>query len=213
MKSEKNIGIIIKDTLSKNNNAEKKLYKYCKNKLIKYLRKNNQTIDEDLISETIIKIFTKLFTFNENKSSFDTWIITILKNTQTDLYRKNIITANGRNSGSIIANETNKNIYSLTFDNSSYDVDSTYNISYQQNENAILTNMAYMETFETTDSICYIADTITTEEFNLLNMHYIYNYSYNEMGQEFNITSSTVSNKVNYIKQKIKGKISCNEII
>jgi DNA-directed RNA polymerase specialized sigma24 family protein len=35
-------------------------------------------------------------------------------------------------------------------------------------------------------------------------MKYVQGYDYNEIGKEFNLTSSTISNKVNYIKTKLK---------
>jgi DNA-directed RNA polymerase specialized sigma24 family protein len=35
-------------------------------------------------------------------------------------------------------------------------------------------------------------------------MKYLQGYDYNEIGKEFNVSSSTVSNKVNYIKTKLK---------
>jgi len=39
-------------------------------------------------------------------------------------------------------------------------------------------------------------------------MKYVQGYGYNEIGQEFNLTSVTVSNKVNYIKSKLKKQLS-----
>ena len=37
-------------------------------------------------------------------------------------------------------------------------------------------------------------------------MKYIGGYSHCEIGKEFNLTSSTVSNRINYIKTKLKKK-------
>jgi DNA-directed RNA polymerase specialized sigma24 family protein len=39
-------------------------------------------------------------------------------------------------------------------------------------------------------------------------MKYVQGYNYCEIGKEFNTTSSTISNKVNYIKTKLKKEFS-----
>ena len=59
-------------------------------------------------------------------------------------------------------------------------------------------------TFDNMSSINYISEQITTQDFTLLDMKYIQGYDYNEIGCEFNVTSSTISNRVNYIKTKLK---------
>ena len=42
------------------------------------------------------------------------------------------------------------------------------------------------------------------DELNMLQMKYIDGFNYKEIGEKFNITSSTVSNKINYIKTILK---------
>jgi len=58
--------------------------------------------------------------------------------------------------------------------------------------------------FENCSSINYISDQITPQDFTLLDMKYVQGYDYNEIGAEFDVTSSTISNRVNYIKTKLK---------
>jgi len=61
-------------------------------------------------------------------------------------------------------------------------------------------------------AISIISDKLEVTDYTLLDMHYEQGYSYSEIGSEFNVTSSTVSNRVNYIKSKLKDSIS-KEII
>ena len=58
--------------------------------------------------------------------------------------------------------------------------------------------------FENCSSINFISNQLTPQDFTLLDMKYVQGYSYDEIGSEFNVTSSTISNKVNYIKTKLK---------
>jgi DNA-directed RNA polymerase specialized sigma24 family protein len=53
-------------------------------------------------------------------------------------------------------------------------------------------------------SINYISSQISEDDFKYLNLKYIEGYNYSEIGDFFNVTSSTVSNRVNYIKTKLK---------
>lgn len=41
-------------------------------------------------------------------------------------------------------------------------------------------------------------------DYDMFKMKYVEGYRYEEIGERFNVTSSTVSNRVNYIKTKIK---------
>jgi RNA polymerase sigma factor (sigma-70 family) len=58
--------------------------------------------------------------------------------------------------------------------------------------------------FENNSSISYISTQISPQDFTLLDMKYVQGYDYCEIGKEFNVTSSTISNRVNYIKTKLK---------
>lgn len=50
---------------------------------------NNFYNAEDLCSDVFVKIYEKIDTYDESKSSLSTWIFTITKNTLTDYYRTN----------------------------------------------------------------------------------------------------------------------------
>ena len=48
---------------------------------------NNKHTAEDITSEVFLKVFEKLNTFDESKSSLSTWIYTVTRNTLTDYFR------------------------------------------------------------------------------------------------------------------------------
>ena len=58
--------------------------------------------------------------------------------------------------------------------------------------------------FENCSSINLLSDQITPQDYTLLDMKYMQGYNYNEIGNEFNVSSNTISNRVNYIKTKLK---------
>jgi RNA polymerase sigma factor (sigma-70 family) len=65
-------------------------------------------------------------------------------------------------------------------------------------------SISVSSTFENSNSISYISTQLSPQDFTLLDMKYVQGYDYNEIGKEFNVTSTTISNRVNYIKTKIK---------
>ena len=58
-----------------------KVYGYILSKI-----KNPQDA-EDIAADVFVKIYAKLDTFDDNKSSLSTWIFTVTRNTLTDFYR------------------------------------------------------------------------------------------------------------------------------
>lgn len=65
------------------------LYKNYNEKVLGYIngKINNYTLAEDLCSDVFLKVYEKLDTFDESKSSASTWIFTITRNTLTDYFR------------------------------------------------------------------------------------------------------------------------------
>jgi RNA polymerase sigma-70 factor (ECF subfamily) len=150
---------------------------------------------EDDISEIIIKVFTRLETFDSKKSKFKSWVFSIAKNHMVDKWRCNTITLT---SGASCT-------FSITADND-------YNNAAYFTSNCDVGIMTFDESlnncdtteFENCSSISYITNQLTPQDYTLLDMKYMQGYNYNEIGKEFNVTSSTVSNRVNYIKTKLK---------
>lgn len=153
---------------------------------------------EDDISEIMIKVFTKLQTFDPEKSKFKSWVITIVKNHMVDKWRCNTITLTSGASCtiSITADNDLSNAAFFTSSNTAMPLDESP-ISFTTN------NCGTVE-FDNCSSINYISTQLTPQDFTLLDMKYVQGYDYNEIGKEFNVTSSTISNRVNYIKTKLK---------
>ena len=181
--------IIIK-TIEKNRVAENKLFKYTKSKIKKYLNNYypNNNVEDD-VSDIVIKIFEKLNKYNPKKSKYSTWIINVAKNHMIDksrLYCNNVrfystSTDTENNCLNVICTNTGGNI--------------TYNF---------LEDNTLASSFEDKDTLTTITSTFTSADQSLLLMKYSSGYNYLEIGKEMNMDKSEVSNRVNYLKKKIK---------
>lgn len=69
------------------------IYLKYKDKVTSFVRWKikNPSDAEDVVSEVFEKVYSKLDTFDETKSSLSTWIYHITQNTIIDFYRKNKI--------------------------------------------------------------------------------------------------------------------------
>jgi len=198
--------ILIQNILKGDKKSEQELYNKYKNILTKFLKskypQNNEC--EDDVSEILIKIFTSLSKFNSQKSKFKTWVFTIANNYMIDKSRcKHVL----KNSDS---NTFNISIDNITYTNSLSTITSYRN--FDESYQSLTTHDNNFNIIDNQTSINYVSNQLKACDFAFLNMHYGYGYSYCEIGNEFNISSDTVSNRVNYVKDKLK-KNSCNEII
>ena len=62
------------------------------------------------------------------------------------------------------------------------------------------------ESFENRDTLSFISNRIGIKDFHLLSMKFGEGYDYKEMESEMKVSSSTLSNRVNYVKSKLKKK-------
>jgi len=126
---------------------------------------------EDDISEVLAKIFKNISKYNKDKSSFDSWVFTIVRNHMVDRWR------------------FRRGLCEVSYSDHAYlqpQVTSSYS------------------DFEDENYVSHITNSLSCVDSTLINMRYIQGFTYEEIGQEFNWTSSTVSNKVNYIMGKLK---------
>jgi len=192
---------LIQNILNDNPQAQKTLYeKYSK--LVKYflIKKypTNSDIDDD-VAEVMIKVFMNLDSFDVNKSKFKSWVFSIAKNHMIDKWRSDTITLTGSNTHCTFS-------YSTTADISNNNYITSNNTGTIDINNCSYTSSSCSADydFENSSSINYISDQLTPQDYTLLDMKYVQGYNYNEIGTEFNVTSSTISNRVNYIKTKLK---------
>ncbi len=180
--------------------AQEKLYNKYKKIVKNYLScKYSSYYDlEDDVSEIMIKIFMNLKSFDETKSKFNSWVISIAKNYMIDKWRSNSCNAT-LVSGTGTYTITTDCLYNMSTNTSGF-ISGSNSISFTNNCCFTTSSTA----FETTNSINYLSTQLSPQDFTMLDMKYIQGYDYNEIGKEFNVTSSTISNRVNYIKTKLK---------
>jgi RNA polymerase sigma factor (sigma-70 family) len=194
--------ILIQNILNGNQIAQEKLYNKYKKSVKNFLIcKYSVYYDlEDDVSEIMIKVFMNLNSFDETKSKFRSWVFSIAKNYMIDKWRSNSCTAT-------LVSSTGTFTTSADCVFNASNTSSTGFISTNANSIAFTSSGCFSTSntaFETCNSINYISTQLSPQDFTLLDMKYIQGYDYNEIGKEFNVTSSTISNRVNYIKTKLK---------
>lgn len=146
----------------------------------------NQDAEDDT-SDILMKIIENLHTYDLNKTQFNTWVFAITKNHMIDKFKKNKPIYTSFNFFDDQNNTNYNNEYCVSYTQPIYEPEYTATVD-----------------FEVSDSLKYISTQIENVDFHMLKMKYSNGYNYTEISKEFNITSSTVSNRVNYIKSKIK---------
>ena len=182
--------------------AQEILYNKYK-KVINDFLKNNypKHYDDDDVSEILIKVFMNIKDFSENKSKFKSWVLSITKNYMIDKWR---CTATCRTT--ILPANANIALTSCSYSaggyfNNAFTINDANSLSVSNSGTAVNSTSC---TFENVNAVNFISSQISPLDFALLDMKYMQGYDYKEIGSEFQLTSSTVSNKINYIKTKLK---------
>lgn len=193
---------LIENFLNNDLISQEILYDKYKKIINNFLRKKFLiNYNEDDVSEILIRVFLNLKEFDSTKSKFRSWVFSIAKNYMIDKWRTGItiLTSNFDNTLTVINNTSCKSFVSTG--NSSGDwSDFANSNNYAISDSRIMSNTD----FENCSSINYISKQLSPVDFTLLNMKYVQGYDYSEIGKEFNVTSTTISNRVNYIKTKLK---------
>lgn len=171
----------IQNILRGNRLSERYIYEKYRTIIRDYIRSkypNNLDIDDD-VSEVLIKMFKYLESYDNSKSKFKSWVFNIAKNHMIDKWR-------GINIDCLsVSSFTNP--------------DALDHVLYKTNN---ITENSF--NFESDNTLNYFKAQLSENENTMLDMKYNQGYSYNEIGKMFNISSSTVSNQVNYVKTKLK---------
>ena len=171
--------------------AEKKLFDYTKSKIKEFIdKKYNTESSEDDTSDIVIKIFEKIDKFDNDKSKYSTWIINVAKNHMIDKSR-------------LYCN----NVFFYTTSTNSTTLDSLDITCSNTGENKTITftsNNSFVSDFENKDEIKELTHTMDSSDMSMLRMKYSSGYNYEEIATELNMDKKQVSNRVNYIKKKIK---------
>lgn len=194
---------LIQNTLNGSPQAQEILYeKYGKS--VRNFLKNKYSVYYDLdddVAEIMIKVFTKLNTFDSTKSKFRSWVFSIAKNHMVDKWRNNTLSlTGGSNSNCVFSYSTTgaeiggDSTFLTTTSTATLDIGGSFTTSCCSAD----------FDFENCSSINFLTNQITPQDYTLLDMKYVQGYDYNEIGNEFNVSSNTISNRVNYIKTKLK---------
>lgn len=203
--------ILIQNISNGNRQAEEQFFKKYQKIVKDFLRNKFSTLQpddlDDCVQMILIKVFENLKMYDADKSSVKTWVLVIAKHFMIDTYRKSstTFTSTFNNCGISISNNAAQN---LTFNGESTawatgGNTNASNVTLSISNTASFTASNNVE-FENCDAINYISSQISPTDYGLLNMKYMQGYSHCEIGKEFNLTSSTVSNRINYIKTKLK---------
>lgn len=177
-----------------NRQSEKTLYDKYKKIIYDFLKHKYNPVDiDDDVSEILVKMFFGLSTYDNEKSKFKSWVLSIASNFMIDKWRNGIK-------------------YKETLSTNDYHTINGTQIDWactsSQNNFTYCNTSCYTvgidTTFENKNALTYLSTQVSSADYCLLNMKYVEGYDYNEIGKEFNITSSTVSNRINYIKTKLK---------
>lgn len=179
---------LVKSILQTNNRkAENRLYsKYYKKIFYKVRRyRHDSETAKDITSDILLKVFTNLSNYSEDKSNFGSWVMSITNNHLIDLYRKNknkidTISFNAVNLDGDIEESKNQYINSV-----SYSMEDDLHIKEQVD--VTLSNM-------------------DTKDAELVVLKYYYGYDNSELGYRYNMSNDKISFKINYIKKKISQK-------
>ena len=169
-----------------NKAAEVVLYERYEKIIGDYLRYKYPTTSdrEDDISEILIKIFLNLKSYDSSKSKFKSWAISLANNHMVDRWRK--------------ASKYSVSSFS-SYKNEAFALNETYSSSLHDIYSSTVSG-----DFENMNTINYISNQMSPSDYMLLDMKYLQGYDYEEIGKEFNLSSTTISNKVNYLKGKLK---------
>ncbi len=177
---------ILKQNDSKSNNE---LYGFYTDEIKKHIKKNFKISEEDaedLTSDTLVKMLSNLISYDKDKSNFRTWVITIADNTVINHKKK-------------LSNNIEHFVYTYI-----EDIDKHQFIEIPSPE-------SFEEEFSTNNTLNYITSDLDEDSSDMIHKKYVEGKSHKEIALHYSVTSSTISNRINYIKTKIRKKIKDGE--
>ena len=142
------------------------------------------SIGEELVQETMVKVWQKAASFNPEKASASTWIFTIARNTRIDLLRKN--TRHYKNRQLNDSNEDSFDIDDIWIENDKEDVFNQ--LARQRNSEMLHTSMKQLP----------------EEQAFILKKVYLEDKSHTEIAEELNLPLGTVKSRVRLALSKLR---------
>ncbi len=166
--------------------ASNKLYEFYYKEVRTFIKKKFSKLSsddvDDLSADAITKSFVSLTTFDSKKSSFKTWIYTIAENVVLNFNKK-------------LENRIDKVHYHYLedADNKNFDIPFGENLE---------------ENYSTEQAVNYAVSNLDNDTHDMIKKKYVEGYSHYEIGELYSLSSSTVSNKINYAKSKLNKKLN-----
>jgi RNA polymerase sigma-70 factor (ECF subfamily) len=139
---------------------------------------------EDLVQETMIKVWQKAESFDPKKANASTWIFTIARNTRIDLLRKNI-----RHQSNRIANDHSED---------GLDVEDIW----VENEDEDVFNQLAMQ--RTAEMLKESMKELPEEQSFILEKAYLEDKSHSEIAEELSLPLGTVKSRVRLALSKLR---------
>lgn len=193
--------ILVQDIKNGDIHAQEKLYYKYKKRIDKYLsiKYPNDKDHDDSVSEILIKIFENINQFDNKRAKFHTWATKIANNYMIDKARKN------ENNPIQARYDTTSMDGSLCIYSSSPTSDIDLTVGSTTINDFQPRSFSQPDTqMENKDALDFISNRIGIKDFHLLNMKYKEGYDYKEIENEMKLSSSTASNRVNYVRSKLK---------
>jgi len=183
-----------------NKKFETLLYDKYKKKLEKFLKKNFpfEKEHDDCVAEILIKIFENINIYDKSLGKFSTWVYVVANHYMYDKGRKS------KNQPIRVSLDSGCETLCLSSNNFYAD---TSNLTVNSTMTSNFTPQSFSQPdldVENKDALDFISNKIGFKDFHLLSMKYGQGYDYNEMEKEMRVSSNTLSNRVSYVKSKIK---------
>lgn len=177
---------LLKAILSRNDSkSSNELYGFYTEEIKKHIKKKFKLTEEDaedLTADTLVKMLSNLVTYEQDKSNFRTWVITIADNTVINHKKK-------------LSNNVEHFVYTHI-----EDIDKNQFIEIPSQEN-------FEESLAITSTLHYITSDLDEDSTDMIHQKYVEGRTHKEIGIHYSVSSNTVSNKINYIKTKLRKKI------
>ena len=154
------------------------LYNLYRTKMLRVIKKYINDLDtcEEILQESFIKMYMKINLYKTN-GSFDSWLLTLTRNTTIDYIRKN-------KNESLILKELDENVYLPI--------------------NPIEEKLHNEDLINKSNLIINSLDDLTPAYRNVFNMYVIQGYNHNEIAEILSISEGTSKSNLFRAKNKIK---------
>lgn len=188
-RQDKDVELISNIINNKDSKASNELYGFYSKDIKIHIKKKFRVTEEDaedLTSDTLLKMISNLSTYEKDKSNFRTWVITIADNTVINHKKK-------------LSNNVEHFVYTNI-----EDIDKQLFIEIPTQEN-------FEEAFSNNSTLNYITSELDDDSTDMIHKKYVEGKTHKEIGVHYSLTSSTVSNRINYIKTKMRKKMENND--